>query len=73
MQPAIRDWRLSKDGRIHRTRRKQYPNGDVYVGELVGGKRDGNGELTTVNGRKYSGLFYEGLFHGGGTFTWDDF
>jgi len=67
---SVRKWRLGDDGRIHRERRKQYPNGDVYEGELVEGRRDGKGKLTTTKGKIYSGHFYQGLFHGHGELTW---
>ena len=65
-------WRLANDGRIHRQRVIQYPNGDEYDGELVDGRRDGFGNLKTTN-FSYAGSFRRGLFDGKGTFVWCDF
>ena len=33
-------WRLTEDGKVYRRGRKRYPNGDVYEGEFVDGKRE---------------------------------
>lgn len=65
-------WRMAKDGRIHRKRQIQYPNGDEYNGEAVDGRRDGVGELQTSK-YTYVGSFRHGLFHGKGTFIWSNF
>ncbi len=65
-------WRLGKDGRIHRMRQINYPNGDKYNGELVDGLRDGSGELKTAR-FTYKGSFRHGLFDGEGTVLWSAF
>ena len=65
-------WRMAKDGRIHRKRRIEYPNGDEYNGEVVNGRRDGVGKLQTSK-YTYVGSFRHGLFDGRGTFTWCNF
>lgn len=60
-------WRIGKNGRIHRRRRKVFPNGDVYNCEFVDNRPDGYGTLVTSKGMKYEGSFQNGLFHGPGT------
>jgi hypothetical protein len=66
------DWRLGSDGRIHRKRQIQYPNGEKYHGEIVNGLRDGFGKLKTMK-FSYTGSFHHGLFNGNGTFLWHTF
>jgi len=44
------------------------PNGDVYVGEVMSGKPDGQGTRTFTNGDKYVGEFKDGKKHGQGTY-----
>lgn len=65
-------WRIASDGRVHRKRFVQYPNGDKYEGELVHGQRDGFGTLLTSK-FKYIGAFRSGLFEGKGKLEWNDF
>ncbi|MBP5231536.1 MAG: hypothetical protein ILO68_07375 [Clostridia bacterium] len=49
----------------------RYANGDVYVGELSGVMRHGNGKMTfAVTGDVYEGQFYEDRLTGTGTFTY---
>lgn len=49
-----------------------YPNGDVYSGEQINGRPDGNGTMLWSNGDKYIGEFKNGLLHGQGTYIWAD-
>ena len=49
----------------------RYSNGDVYVGELSGVMRHGNGKMTfAATGDVYEGQFYEDKLTGTGTFTY---
>lgn len=50
----------------------EFPNGDVYVGDVVDGQRTGRGRYTWVNGDRYEGDFVGGELHGRGTFSWAD-
>ncbi len=43
-----------------------------YVGELVNGKRHGQGTGTLTDGKKYFGEWAHGSRHGQGTTTWPD-
>ena len=43
------------------------PNDDLYDGEWVAGKPDGEGILTSLNGAVYKGHFQSGKFHGEGS------
>jgi hypothetical protein len=45
-----------------------YSNGDKYVG-VIYGKPNGQGELTTLDGIKYTGKLKDRLFSGQGTYT----
>lgn len=45
------------------------PNGDKYVGDFKGGKRNGKGVQTQPGGWEYTGEFKDDLFEGQGTFT----
>lgn len=66
-------WRLGKNGQIHRKRLIQYPNGDMYDGEVVDGKRDGHGTLKTSK-FTYVGPFECGLIDGiNGVMIWNTF
>ncbi|CAM9451858.1 unnamed protein product [Ectocarpus sp. 6 AP-2014] len=56
--------RLTEDGRIYRSGRKTYPNGDTYSGEFVDGLREGQGVLTYITGNTYHGQFKANQFHG---------
>lgn len=50
---------------------KNYPNGDKYVGEWVGGKANGQGTYTSkASAAMYSGQFAADTFSGAGTMTW---
>jgi uncharacterized caspase-like protein len=44
-----------------------YANGDVYVGETVNGKRQGEGVYTYKDGRSYTGAWQDDKRHGQGT------
>ena len=47
-----------------------YSNGDLYVGELDGLQRQGQGKMTYTTGDVYEGGFQNDKFHGEGTFTY---
>src|SRR5436309_3413246 len=47
-------------------------NGQTYLGEFRGGKRNGQGTYTWPNGMKYVGEFRDGKRNGQGTHTWSD-
>ena len=47
-----------------------YSNGDLYVGELDGLQRQGQGKMTYKTGDVYEGGFQNDKFHGEGTFTY---
>jgi hypothetical protein len=50
---------------------KNYPNGDKYVGEWVGGKANGQGTYTSkASAATYTGQFAADTFSGDGTMTW---
>ena len=44
----------------------QYKNGDVYEGEFVKGKRQGEGTYIFSDGEKYSGQWFQDQQHGRG-------
>lgn len=44
----------------------QYPNGDYYIGNLVEGVRQGQGDLYYADGTSFLGHFDQGLYHGYG-------
>lgn len=44
----------------------QYPNGDYYIGDLVEGVRQGQGDLYYADGTSFLGHFDQGLYHGYG-------
>ncbi len=46
-----------------------YANGDVYVGETVNGKRQGEGVYTYKDGKRYTGAWQDDKRHGQGTLT----
>ena len=60
------DFNTSKNG-LHT---ESYNNGDKYVGDLVDGKRSGEGTYTWANGDKYIGDFIYGKRSGYGNFIW---
>lgn len=43
-----------------------YPNGDYYIGNLVEGVRQGQGDLYYADGTSFLGHFDQGLYHGYG-------
>ena len=47
----------------------EYPNGDIYKGAFLNGKRSGHGVLTYCADGSYEGEFANGLFHGYGIYT----
>lgn len=50
---------------------KNYPNGDMYVGDWIGGKASGQGTYTSkASGAMYAGQFAADTFSGAGTMTW---
>ena len=49
-----------------------FTDGSVYVGELKGGERNGQGTYTWTNGDKYVGEYKDGKKHGQGKFTFTD-
>ena len=49
--------------------RMEYPNGDVYVGELSDGIRSGHGVYSYAKGPVYVGPFAKGMRHGIGNQT----
>lgn len=70
-----------KDGRIFRGKHihgniisgvMSYPDGSVYEGGWVDGKRHGQGICTFADGSHYEGDFAEGEFHGHGQLVWSD-
>lgn len=48
-----------------------YDNGDSYTGELVAGKREGEGKYVFENGDIYDGAFEANQFSGKGVYTTD--
>ena len=48
---------------------KLYPSGNVYAGELLYGKPDGEGTVKHVNGKTYQGAFKNCQMHGRGKHT----
>ena len=48
---------------------KVYKNGAVYTGEVLNGKRDGEGTLKYASGSTYQGGFKKDRKHGPGKFT----
>ncbi|MBR2372077.1 MAG: hypothetical protein IKA90_04310 [Clostridia bacterium] len=49
-----------------------YPNGDKYVGYVLGDKKQGKGVLYYANGNKYEGDFANDLPHGKGSLLFND-
>ena len=48
-------WRLTAEGKMFRKARQRYPNGDIYDGEWLDGKRHGRGVYSYRSGDKYVG------------------
>jgi clan AA aspartic protease (TIGR02281 family) len=49
---------------------ERFPNGDLYVGQMTGGLREGQGIYTWSDGRRYAGSFRGGLEEGQGTYSY---
>jgi hypothetical protein len=49
-----------------------YPDGSIYEGSWIDGKRHGEGRCSFLDGGVYIGDFREGSFHGQGKMTWSD-
>ncbi len=49
-----------------------YANGDIYEGDFVNGKKQGQGTFTFKNGQAYFGRFFDNLRNGKGKFTFSD-
>lgn len=49
-----------------------YPDGSIYEGSWIDGKRHGKGNCSFLDGGVYLGDFHEGNFHGEGKMTWSD-
>ena len=49
---------------------ERFANGDVYVGQMAGGVREGQGTYTWSDGRRYVGGFRAGLQDGHGSYTY---
>jgi hypothetical protein len=49
-----------------------YPDGSIYEGSWIDGKRHGKGRCSFLDGGVYFGDFREGDFHGEGKMTWSD-
>jgi len=50
----------------------RYKNGNIYIGEWLGDKRDGHGKHLWSNGDVYSGDWKDDMQHGWGKSTWID-
>src|SRR5260370_34878498 len=48
----------------------RFPNGDLYVGQMIEGRREGQGIYTWSDGRRYVGTFRAGLEEGQGTYSY---
>jgi len=49
---------------------ERFANGDLYVGQMAGGLREGRGTYTWSDGRHYVGSFRAGLQDGQGTYSY---
>ncbi|KAE8721907.1 Phosphatidylinositol 4-phosphate 5-kinase 9 [Hibiscus syriacus] len=49
-----------------------WANGNVYLGNVKGGKMSGKGTLTWTNGDSFEGSWLNGMMHGFGVYTWRD-
>ena len=46
-----------------------FSNGDIYSGNFLNGRRHGSGDYKfALSGERYVGTYYEGLYHGIGTY-----
>ena len=50
----------------------EYPNGDVYIGEMENCLRVGMGRCTYENGNSYEGKWINDMFHGQGAMEWSN-
>ena len=50
----------------------EFPNGDVYEGEVKDEKMHGKGILTLSNGNEYEGKFKDNIIQDGTTLTFED-
>lgn len=57
-------------GALPNAQTERFPNGDVYVGQMAGGLRAGQGTYAWADGRRYVGSFRGGLEDGQGTYTY---
>ena len=65
-------WRLTAEGKMFRKARQRYPNGDIYDGEWLEGKRHGRGVYAYRSGDKFVGEFAHGMREGFGVFVGAD-
>ena len=49
-----------------------FKNGDIYNGQLVGGRPNGKGKTQMANGDTYEGGYLKGKRYGQGTYTFTD-
>ena len=62
----------NKPGNTSKEQTINYDNGNKYVGEVVNGKRNGQGTMYYADGGKYEGNWKDGNRYGQGTFYWAD-
>src|SRR4030095_11505997 len=49
---------------------ERFANGDVYIGQMSSGLREGQGIYIWADGRRYEGSFRAGLEEGQGTYSY---
>ena len=59
---------VSNDGKATAS----FANGDVYTGNYVSQKREGNGKYVFASGAEYEGEYKEGVREGQGTMQYPD-
>ena len=47
-----------------------WPNGDVYSGQYINGRRNGLGDMFYGDGDVYKGAWRNGQYHGQGQYQW---
>lgn len=62
----------TKKSSEHNTKKYTSPNGDVYIGEWLDGKKDGQGKMTYSNGDVYDGEWKDDKINGKGKITYSD-